>query len=312
MSLWGHPLGRAMEKWWKEHAQRHDDPEWLRWISVYEDIVAEKLTEQSTEHSNMLDGDKLFGMSGVGSCVRDRGLSYLGFPDEQSGSSMWTFWIGHSLECSALATITCILTEEVKRQVPVTIGPFMSASDAHTKLYGLDTVVSVKSMAYKMSGRKRVKGGGWEYTRRGFAELPFQGMKASHPSYYAQMAVELEATGFKQGLFVVCAKDIVKAYENDDYLGYKGNGSLSFYCEIVRPEPEIARAAIDMFSERLEYVQHGEAGKPYYLSKDYRFVELVPHEYIEENVWGGENQKRTGTFNPCGGCGRLKACEEEK
>lgn len=299
-----------MEKWWKDHGQRHDDPEWLKWIEIYREIVTEKLLEQTEEHINQVDGKKLFGMSGAGGCTRDKSLGYLGYKDEPSGSEMWTFMNGHIIECAALATLTCLMREPVQRQVNVSIGPFMSKSDAKVNVFGEDMLVSVKSAGYKMSGRRK-SGKEYKWTRFGFAELPFEGIVKSHPAYYVQACLEMAATGIRKTMFLVCAKDMVKAFENDDFLGPNGNGSLSFYTEIVQANDQLANMAISLWTDQLELAEKGQAGAALYLTKDLEYVKLNLHEYNPDDIWGGENKKITGSFNPCGGCSRRKACEVE-
>lgn len=316
MPLFGHPISRQMEDWWRKHADIHDDPDWIEWLSVFKGLLDKKFVEWSEEHSNTVDGIKLFGMSGTGGCVRKASLKLLGFkPERESGSSYFTFWLGHAVEIAALATLQMVgypLLDTQKKLILETdlngaVTPIMkSASDGIIKILGVETPVSVKSAGYKMSGQ--VKG---KWIRRGFAEYPFAGVRSVNQSAYVQLQAEMLAGGYQQGLILIASKDIVKAFENDEYLGKKGNGSLTFYTEIVKPESEIIEPVVEAFSEAFLSVQNGKAYKALYPEKNtYKYVELKKAHYIPSNIWGGPNKELTGTFNPCGGCDLRKACAD--
>jgi len=299
-----------MEKWWKEHADKHDDPEWVRWVSVFSDLLIKKQTEWTQKHSNEdADGNRVFGMSKIAGCSRDTALGLLGLEGEpESGSTNFTFWLGHAVEIAALATLEVIGYHLEDTQAKVSLdGPsgtlFQSASDGVTKVLGIPTVVSVKSSAYKMSGQSK---GRW--IRRGFAELPFLGVRRAHVSWYAQLQGEMAAGKYPQGLVVVAAKDIMKVFEKDEYLGERGNGSLTFYAEIIKPEIEIVERAIEVHEQQMKDVRAGRAGRPMYMNTDYQYVELQKAHIVPSNIWSGKNQELTGTFNPCGGCHRREVC----
>lgn len=314
MALWGHPIARQMEDWWKKHADIHDDPQWLEWLSVFKVLLDKKFIEWSEEHDNSHDGQKLFGMSGTGGCVRKASLKLLGYkPERDSGSTYFTFWLGHAVEIAALATLQLVgypLLDTQKKLVLESelngkVEPVMrSASDGIISILGKPTPVSVKSAAYKMSGQMKGK-----WIRRGFAEYPFAGVRSSNQSAYVQLQMEMYAGGYQQGLILIASKDIVKAFENDEYLGKKGNGSLTFYTEIVKPETEITEPVIKEFTEALSNVRNGKAHPALYLQKDtYKYIELQKAHYTPSNIWGGPNKELTGTFNPCGGCELREAC----
>lgn len=314
MPLFGHPIAKQMEDWWKNHADIHDDPQWIEWLSVFKALLDKKFLEWSSEHDNSVNGTKLYGMSGSGGCVRKATLKLIGYkPERDSGSSYFTFWLGHAVEIATLATLQMIgypLLDTQKSLILETeidgeVTPLMkSASDGITKIFGVMTPVSVKSAAYKMSGQNKGK-----WIRRGFAEYPFQGVRESNPSAYTQLQMEMLAGGYKQGLVLITSKDIVKAFENDEYLGKKGNGSLTFYAEIIKPEPEIVEPTVSKFTESFILSKENKAGPAWYLQKGtYQYVELNKAHYTPSNIWGGPNQKLTGSFNPCGGCELRDAC----
>lgn len=271
------------------------------------------MEELSTPHLNEVDGEKVFGMSKAGGCSRSASLGLLGYEDEDvSGASKLTFFMGHSVECAALATLDIthgllenqsdvILYGDIDgKQLPI----FKSKSDGLIKILGKPTVVSVKSTAYKMSSRQKGK-----FLRRGFTELPFAGVLRTNPSAYIQLQLELAGSGVSQGLFLYVSKDIVKAFENDEYVGEKGNGSLAFYVELVKYDPAVVDKVLSVYQESYKNVKFNkEAGKPLYPTNQLEFVELEKAEYIPSNIWGGKNKERTGSFNPCGGCAKLKHC----
>jgi hypothetical protein len=303
-----------MEKWWKNHADKSGDPEWHQWVDRFGELMHIKMLEWKDEHTNQVDGKRVFGLSKAGGCTRDIALGLLGFKGEDvSGSSRFTFWLGHAVEIAALATLEaagyplietqqeCILLDKSGRPIA------QSKSDGVVKILGIPTIVSVKSAAYKMSGQQKGK-----WIRRGFAEYPFVGFRMANPSGYVQLQCELAASGFKQGLALVAAKDIVKVFEKDEYLGEKGNGSLTFYAEIIKPEIETSELATDILSEQMNYVDKGSAGPAMYFAKNTsQYVELEKAKVIPSNVWGGKNKELTGSFNPCGGCAKVEVCGEQ-
>lgn len=304
----GTPLARKMESFWKENANNPSSQAWKRYLDTYIALQLLKKEELLTEHVNVdEEGNRVYGLSRAAGCVRNSTLGLLDVKGEDfSGSSLFTFWIGHQIETSALATLDGIgynlNATQKKIELP---GLFASASDAEITYLGKPTIVSVKSTGYKMSGKRQGK-----YIRQGFAALPFEGIKASQSSWYVQGNTEAYLSGYDQWLCIVGAKDIVKAFENDEFLGNTGNGSLSFYTELLRTDEEIAKKTIEVHKRSYEQYLNGEAGEAYYWnSKEERYITLNKAEYIPSNIWGGKNQQLTGTFNPCGGCDRLKGCE---
>lgn len=299
-----------METWWKDHYGRPQDPEWHKWINIYADLVTKKNQELVEVHSNIVDGEKVFGMSKAAGCTRANAINYVsGAQYEESGSTNFTFWLGHTVEIATLATfIACGYDVEFQKEVSVKDSNgttvMASKSDGFTKILGEPTVLSIKSSAYKMSGQRKGK-----WIRFGFPALPFEGIRKLQPSWYLQAQLEMAGSGAKQALIIVAAKDIVKVFENDEYLGPKGNGSLTFYAELIRPEPELIHEAIDINAKQLAIARSGEYGPAMYLAHDYSWVELEKAKVIPSDIWGGVNKVKTGAFNPCGGCNKRVACE---
>lgn len=248
-------------------------------------------------------------MSKAAGCTRANAINYLRGPSEKdTGSTNFTFWIGHQIEIAALATfIAC--GYNVNFQVDVIArdsnGKAIMASkaDGVTTIVGVPTILSIKSAAYKMSGQQKGK-----WVRRGFAELPFTGVRNSQPSWYIQSQLEMYASGIKQSLVLVVAKDIVKVFENDEYLGKTGNGSLVFYSELINIDYEIIERALEVNSKQLSYAQSGQYGPAMYINSAYQYVELDKGHVVPSNIWGGVNKELTGKFNPCGGCNKRDAC----
>lgn len=303
-------IARQCEEWWRDHAGRHYDPAWQSWLADFADLSRRKIDEQSREHDNR----GRFGMSKAGGCTRAVALRLLGAPEEElSGSTRFTFWIGHQVEIMALATLKSIgllvsASTEDGVQWRAAIDPYMlSYSDAvlvrPTQLMGVasaDTVVSIKSASFKMSGKLR--DGSWK--RYGFAQYPMDGVKATNPNYWAQMQAEMAGTGTERALFVVVAKDMIKAMEGDPILSGE-NGSLSFYAEMVeRDERFIEGKLKPMWSGRWELAQAGDPGDPYYLAKSGEYVRLDPLDRAKD----GPNKKATGSYNPCLYCSLADAC----
>jgi hypothetical protein len=312
--LYGHPIARQLEEWWKKHYQQSSHPEWVDWTKVYTKIFLEKMEELSTEHSNEMDGQQVFGMSKAGGCLRASGLKRLGvIGEDDSGADNFTFFVGHAIEVAVAATMS--LLYKCETQLPIELRassgePLMATkADMATKILGKPTLVSIKSSAYKMSGKRN----GWQFIRRGFPSLPFEGIMASQPSWVAQSQIEMLASGYEQTLFLVGSKDIVKAFKDDEYLGHKGNGSLAFYAEIVHFDEKIANTIKEAYEELNISVKSGSPGRALYMTADpYQYVQLELASKVKGNIWGGPNQKLTGTFNPCGGCNLIGKCDERR
>lgn len=307
----GHiPITRKLESWWEKHGGQHADASWIEWLDTFNDMLRVKVAELASEHTNLNEeGQTVFGMAGIGSCTRKEGLKVLGFTDQTfSGSTRFTFTLGHIVEVMALATLHVSGTKVEGQQGTISIGDYCSsAPDGVVKLLGRPTVVSVKSIGYKMSGRTRKKGGGFNWRRQGFAELPFGGVYKTHVDHYMQIQAEMLALGLTQGLMLYVAKDLIKVFENDEYLGEGGNGSLTFYTELVQADESVQSMIIESLEGRWKDIQDGEAGSPsVYTYNDGEYMPIVQASYDENNIWGGPNQAITGTFNPCGGCGFAK------
>lgn len=306
------PVTNKLESWWKKHGGKHDDPQWLNWIDIFDSMLQVKLKEMSEEHTNLnANGDTVFGMAGAAGCTRREGIKALRLKAEEfSGSTNFTFALGHIVEVMALATLEATGHEVSSQQETIYINDFASsAPDGVINLLNTKTVVSCKTVGYKMSGRTRKKGGGWTWRRQGFPELPFEGTYKAHTNHYLQIQAEMLAMGLSQGLMLYVSKDIIKVFENDEYLGEGGNGSLTFYTELIPSDEQLQSMIVDSMEEQWEYVQQGEAGPPRiftYPTGDYE--NLHQADFDEQNIWGGPNQKITGTFNPCGGCEVREVC----
>lgn len=278
-----------------------DDPEKLHAFQTnLEARLATKNLELREEHSN----DGRFGMSKAAGCTRQAGLKLLGHkPEPYSGSTKFTFWLGHLLEVVAICSLESLGYTVDGTQAVARIDPFMhSYSDGIVTGHGLDHILTVKSAGYKMSGKQRGK-----FVRRGFAELPFGGCKVVQPNWWAQVQAEMHGTGRKKALLVVVAKDIVKAFEEDEYLGAAGNGSLTFYCEEIDYDADwCVKQLLPAWHAEWSAVQRGQAGPALVLNNtSYRYVPL-------DRAVNGHmpNAAKTGTFNYCDYCDLITACRE--
>lgn len=310
--MYTHGLTGQLESWWACHAARHDDPQWLAYCRDYQQFIATKSLELMSEHSNHdEDGEKRFGMSKAGGCTRQASLKLLGYEEEPfSGSTYVTFQTGHLLEGYAICTLRQLgYNVGVGAQERVALDPFFSsASDGVIEDFdGLGRVVlSVKTAGYKASsysGEKR------KPVRRGFPELPFEGVRKSQPSWYAQLQAEMAGHGVKHGLVVVVAKDTIKAFEGDPYME-----SLAFYAELIeRDDAFIEGSLIPTWERQWADAKAGRAGAAMVLRGDtleyVRLPELASNGSAT-SIWGGPNQAATGTFSPCGACPMKAACKQ--
>lgn len=301
----GHPLARKMEQWHRDHNGRHDDPEWQAFLEDLSVLVRTKLDELGEEHTN----HGRFGMSKAGGCVRSAGLKALGYEEEPvTGASRMTFLTGHLLECVGIATLRRVGLEVTSGQSEVVAGPWHSYTDGI--ISDLDgsgpAMLSIKTAGYKKSGRER-RGRELVWVRRGFPELPFSGVLKAQPHHYAQMQAEMYASGIHQALYLVIAKDHIKAMEDDPYLGEQGNGSLAFYTEVVAYNPGFVEGVLlPTWEQASEDVEAGRAPAPLWLTSELRFVRLHPASLGRE-----PNASLTGTFNPCDYCSLVQACRAE-
>jgi hypothetical protein len=311
--MYYYPIARKLENWWKAHS-KWDDPEWAKWNDTFNTFMQDKIKELLTKHENILDGKKVLGLSSTGSCSRRANMAFKDIISEGfSGSDLFTFWLGHAVEVAALATLDSVGYDVGDRQARASYpNLFSSAIDGEIDLLGYQTPVSVKSAGYKMSGVRRNKGQ-ITYLRKGFPELPFSGVRNTHPGYWAQLQMEMFARKREQGLFLFVAKDIIKAFENDNYMGKNGNGSLVFYTEFVKPDKEVVEVVLESMEQQKKDNDNGIFGEPRYLINDegrFKHVVLNKAEYHENDIWGGKNKAITKTFNPCGGCPARKPCLE--
>ena len=292
-----------MEEW---HAKYHGQPgpEWETFLQEFSTLWEEKRLELAAEHTN----DGRFGMSKAGGCTRASALKLLDYDSKPfSGSTFHTFFIGHLVELEVVATLRAMGYPVNGQQEPVRIDPFMhSYSDGI--MHGVEDLVfkhtdpfilSVKSTGYKMGGKK-----GKKFERRGFAELPFEGVRRAQPGHWAQLQAEMHGSGIHLGLYLVVAKDVIKAFEDDEYLGDQGNGSLSFYAEVVPYSEGFAvQALLPTWEEQWYAVQDGNPGLARFLSKTQLYADLK----IASQDWM-PNADRTESFNPCMYCDMSEVC----
>ena len=122
--MYGHPIARELEAWWRIHGARHDDPDWQAYLADLETLFPVKLAELGAEHVNGDENGKRFGMSKAAGCTRAAALKYLGHEAEPfSGSTLVTFHIGHLLECMAIASLRACGYQVDGAQSAVTIDP---------------------------------------------------------------------------------------------------------------------------------------------------------------------------------------------
>lgn len=320
--MYGHGLSRAMEAWHKRYNGDETAPEWRAFLDDFRAGLADKSEELLEAHSNA----GRFGMSKAGGCTRAASLKALGHEAEPfSGSTRVTFFIGHMCEVLAISTLRAMGFVIDGTQRPVTIDPFMhSYSDgiivSAPPEYNIapGTILSVKSAGYKKSGKGRGK-----FVRRGFPELPFEGVRSAQPGWWAQLQSEMHGTSSSPdvslervagvvpaSLVVVVSKDIIKSMEDDPYLGDgdgKGNGSLTFYAEAIAYDPQFcARELIPVWQDAWDSVEKGIASKPMFLSKTGGYNRLTAASLDWQ-----PNAGLTESYNPCSYCDLISACQTE-
>lgn len=298
--MYGHePLIRHLQSWCKDNLPaaspgRHALHEaWGRHFDA-------KLAEMEVPHDN----GGLFGMSSAAGCLRANALRRARIQGEPlGGDDRVTFEIGHALESFALAVLEAsgftLSGSQLKAEIP---GVMCSAADGALTAGPVDLpyplLVSVKTASYKQGGKGK---------RRGFAALPLDGIAQEHPTWSAQAQLEMLALPeFKNVLFLVIAKDMVKVYEGDPLLP-----SLSWYAEVMPARPEsvasivkahrIAVEQADPFVPPITFWPNGDG------FKDIR----LPDPGNVKDKWGGPNQDATGRYNPCFGCGYSALCREK-
>jgi hypothetical protein len=299
-------IARQMEAWWQEHGGQHNDPEWIAYQQTLRDLMGRKIDETLAEHDNK----GRFGMSNAGGCTRAAALKLLGYESTpRSGSTKATFWIGHMLEVMALATLSRLYpvtaSTEDGTQIPATIEPFMhSYSDGVITLDNTtQAIVGVKSMGYKMSGSRYVKGEGKVWTRKGFSELPAFGVKKAQPKHWAQAQAEMHGTGLRSFLYVAVAKDMVMAMAGDPKM--QESGSLTFYAELIPYDDKFCHGTLErVWSNTWNQVRDGETVTPLLLTTrgDWPvYFQLNPSD-------AAANKAASGTFDMCSYCDLRDAC----
>lgn len=312
----GTTVARDAENWHLAHGGQAGDPEWEGFVADFRAQLDTKYDEMLAEHDN---GGR-FGMSKAGGCTRASALKFLGAKGEPfTGSTRVTFFIGHLCEVIAITTLRRLGYVVDGTQEPVKIDPFMhSYSDGIITGVPVgspipeQTVLSVKSAGYKKSGKER-RGSNYIFVRRGFPELPFEGVRKSQPSWYAQVQAEmhgykLAGRDIRQALVFVVSKDIIKAMEADEYLGPKGNGSLTFYTEIIKYDATFCeKVLMPAWQRTWDAAQAGNAGPAQFLSS-------TKNEYVRLQAASTDwnpNAGLTGTFNPCNYCDLLSDCKAQ-
>ncbi len=307
--MYGHRIAAELERWWGTHAGNPADEEWRKYLVDYASLLTGKFGELTTAHVNVgADGRKRFGMSKAGGCTRQAGLKLLGYEEEPvNGSTQVTWHIGHLLELLAIASLRAVGYDVEGAQEPVRIDPLMASfSDGViASLDGRPAILSVKSSAYKMSGQQRGK-----WLRRGFTELPFEGVRKAQPSWWAQAQAEMHGAAIEQTLMLVVSKDIVKVFEKDEYM--QRNGSLTFYAEVLEYDPVWCHnELLPVWQQSWDSVTDGRAPTAFVYNPDAHKYNRLPKPADDGAGWGGVNQAATGTFNPCFGCPVVAGCKTE-
>jgi hypothetical protein len=303
--MYGHRIAKELEAFFLKHGKGSNDPHWKAFITDFRKLIEPKYIEllSTRERSGK------FGMSKSGGCTRAAALKFLGYSEEPTtGSSQVTFLIGHLVEILGLAALRAVGYEISEMQTAVEIQPWgKSAIDGLFDLDGTPTLLSVKSIGYKKSG-KEWRGKQQQWVRRGFPELPFEGVKKAQPSWWAQAQSEMHARGVTQTLVLAVAKDIIKAMEGDPYLGANGNGSLTFYAELVPADPLWVKGSLlPVWQAQWDAATAFDPGPALYLRGDGTWAELD----IANLEWR-PNADLTGTFNPCCYCSFVESCLRAK
>lgn len=323
MSLFTHPLTKDMNDWWAAYGSNTSSAEWQQYIGHLSELIGVKCKEISEAHSN----EGRFGMSGAGGCTRKAVLKMMGYPEEPfSADSLVTFHIGHLLESIPIATLRCMGYTVGGLQEPVKVDPYMLSytdgiiTDGPRKDIPYPVCLSVKTQGYKMSYFNKAKG---KMVRNGFPSLPFEGVRNSQPSWYAQSQMEMLGTGNTHSMVVVVAKDIVQAFKDDEYMQ-----SLSFYAELLESDSNQQKNLSETWSKAWGYTEPVEGWEPVDYPHDIPalyYVSVKGHVEIPEpgsaggegkrgfSMWAGPNQKPNGplNFNVCAGCQFRKVCAGE-
>ena len=262
-----------------------------------------KLAEMEGEHDNA----GLFGMSGAAGCLRANALRRARVPGEPiGGDDRVTFEIGHALESFSLAVLEAsgftLAGSQLRAEIP---GVMCSAADGALSAGPVDlpypVLVSVKTASYKQGGKGK---------RRGFAALPLDGIAQEHPTWSAQAQLEMIALPeFKNTLFLVIAKDMIKAYEGDPLLP-----SLSWYAELVPARPDSVEQIVKAHRIVIEQADIPPLVVPpitfWPEGSGFKGIRLPDPGNVKDK-WGGENQSATGRYNPCFSCSYAALCRGE-
>jgi hypothetical protein len=152
---------------------------------------------------------------------------------------------------------------------------------------------------------------GSTFTRRGFTELPFEGVRKAQPTWWAQAQAEMEASGAREVIVVAVAKDVVRAFKDDQYM--QESGSLVFYTEAIEHDEHFCQTELrPTWGSVWDAVTGGHASPAWYLRGDTSRYVRLPKPADTGAGWGGVNQQAVGTFNPCGApCELADACKRE-
>lgn len=302
--MYGNDIAVECETFWRDFGDKHESPEWRGYMDNHSALYAEKIKELTRPHVNGTEDDKRFGMSNAAGCTRAAALKFLGeTPEPFSGSSLATFFIGHEVELMGIATLRSIGYRVEGQQEPVRIDPMMhSYSDGLMSLDRgnangvVDTILSVKSIGNKKSGKERGK-----YVRRGFSELWFEGVRKAHPGWFAQAQAEMWGSNLDRTLVLAVCKDSLKSMEGDPY-----QKSGTFYTEMIEFDYDWCHDHLmPVWHDVWDNVQHGDPGPALYLSA----VEPFYNELAPATSKHMPNAGVTGTFNPCMYCDMFAACE---
>jgi hypothetical protein len=124
----------------------------------------------------------------------------------------------------------------------------------------------------------------------------------------------MHASGLKKAMVLVVAKDIVAAMKDDPFLGDEGNGSLTFYTEVIEyDESFVTDHLIPVWSITWDAVQQNELPPAYQLSKEEnRYVELEVASLTWEPNATALGAAGKPYFNVCGYCDMFNACQQTK
>jgi len=322
--MFSHKITAQMNDWWQAYGSNTSSAEWQVYVKNLADLVRVKCGEISEAHGN----DGRFGMSGTGGCTRRAVLKLLGYPEQPfTADTLITFHIGHMLESIPIATLRAMGYTVEGTQEPVKAGEMMqSYTDGRITAgpEGLEypCLLSVKSAGFKMSFFSKDAN---KIKRNGFAALPFDGVRNAQSSWYAQSQMEMLATGVKQSLVVVVAKDTIQAFREDEWM--KKSGSICFYAELIEANEKVQKQLQETWEEAWDFTEPPD-GQPL----DDSYVEHIPAKYYHKvqghveipepgsaggegkrgfSMWGGPNQE-IFPFNPCASCNYRKICAGEK